>query len=663
MAVAPGTKIELADMLTLGALAQTKTGVSIAGGYHFIGRTNEVDHAVEGPSVAGWLNLDHLDRAGLLIGDVVVNTRFPNAIQSSKGWRLTGYPWNDPTKWVNAQYRVGTFTEMHTAPPPTNGVRFWTTDFQQLYIRRNNDWILFGGWRTELLEIQTKLKTHAKFNFLDPAQTSTFVGYARAAIVSDRVLCDNPWFTSGAGRPIRQADYDNAGSFPPDVAEVPSNARNDVNSLGDDALERELLHYGGAGAGWKLEMVPQLSHLGGLTGFRLMGAGGRVKARLTNIVDALGNRIFPGLTSVTRSGAVGPPTVGVSLTGSMAGIATHYLDIQPAFGNPNLYVVGFHVYINGDMAPGTCTIGADLTLSPGWTWDQAPTAAFKTMAVPGQGAAYPLWVDVDLANASQEHAAIAVDGRPIYTTGILRDDILCLHLPGYSPPGFPQRTTERCDRFAYYSPNSAVLKPVDNDAFPSIGKRVPVGVIGDKGFYPGYNAPSVVPEDEDTATVDVAVNDRGAPGTGGLCKTIPFVKHSLTATAPRWTTDVPVQFALVEVVVQRRPVLVGEFHVMPTLPDHPTLALTVQIGWYAVGEDGQFQSTGINIDLAANVNVGRWRGLLPIKTDRALVYDSSEGVTVTALTADWSGTVIRTAEQVPMRAAYHIETMRLLHAI
>jgi hypothetical protein len=92
--------------------------------------------------------------------------------------------------------------------------------------------------------------------------------------------------------------------------------------------------------------------------------------------------------------------------------------------------------------------------------------------------------------------------------------------------------------------------------------------------------------------------------------------------------------------------------------------LTVQIGWYAVGEDGQFQSAGINIELAANVNVARWRGVLPVKTDRALVYDCTEAVNVTCLTADWdSATTITSATVPPMRAAYYTETQRLLQAI
>jgi hypothetical protein len=48
MAVNPGSKIELADLLALGTLAQTKIGIS--GGYHFLGRTNTVDHAIEAPT-------------------------------------------------------------------------------------------------------------------------------------------------------------------------------------------------------------------------------------------------------------------------------------------------------------------------------------------------------------------------------------------------------------------------------------------------------------------------------------------------------------------------------------------------------------------------------------------------------------------------------------
>jgi hypothetical protein len=539
---------------------------------------------------------------------------------------------------------------------PTNGVVFYATDSNEKYIRRANAWQPYVSWRRELVFIQTKLASHARFNFFDPGLTSTFVGFSRAAIVSDRVLCPNAWITSGEGRYIRRANYDVEGGFPP--AEDPE-ARNDFNSLGDFALEREVLHYGGNGATWKLEMVPQLSHVGGLTGFQLLGAGGHVRARLTNMVDVFGQRTYPGLNHIRQVSGTAPAAVTVGLTGTMAGIASYHLQINSVFGDPTLRQVEFHIYINGVMAPGTCTIGATLALPAGWQWNVPPASAYMPM-----GNAYPLWIDVGLGNVSQEHAAISVDGRPIYTTGVLRDDILCLHLPGYSPPGYPQRTTERCDRYAYYSPNADVRKQINNDILPGIGKRVPTGVVGDKGFYPSHALPSVEPTDPEAEAVTVAVNDHGAPNATGSCKTVPFVKHGPGATAPRWTEEQPKQFAIVEVVVQRRPIQSGDFHVMPTLPDHPTTALTVQIGWYAVGEDGQFQSAGINIELAANVNVARWRGVLPVKTDRALVYDCTEAVNVTCLTADWdSATTITSATVPPMRAAYYTETQRLLQAI
>jgi hypothetical protein len=56
--------------------------------------------------------------------------------------------------------------------------------------------------------------------------------------------------------------------------------------------------------------------------------------------------------------------------------------------------------------------------------------------------------------------------------------------------------------------------------------------------------------------------------------------------------------------------------------------------------------------------------VLPVKTDRALVYDCTEAVNVTCLTADWdSATTITSATVPPMRAAYYTETQRLLQAI
>jgi len=265
-----------------------------------------------------------------------------------------------------------------------------------------------------------------------------------------------------------------------------------------------------------------------------------------------------------------------------------------------------------------------------------------------------------------------VDGRPIYTTGILPDNILCKHLSGYSPPGFPQRTTERCDRFAYYSPNAGVRRSINNDILPAIGKRVPCGWVGDiihrpgGSFFPGFNAASAEPNDSEVEQVEVAVNPHGPhPGQfQGACKTVPFVKHHSTAASRRFaTTGDPEPFAIQEIVVQRRPVLVGDFHVLPKLPDHPTEALRVMIGYYAAGADGEFASTGVNIDLPANVNVMKWRGVLVVVSDRGLVYDCDEDVTVTALASFNLGQEITSAENGPQRAGYYIETERLLQAV
>jgi hypothetical protein len=410
MAVAQGTKIELADMQTLGALAQTKAGVGIPGGYHFIGKTITVDHATESPTVAGWLNLDYLDRAGLLIGDVVINTRFPNATQAVKGWRLTGYPWNDPTKWVNAQYRVGTTSQMF-ATAPTNGVRFWATDTRELYIRRSNTWELFHGWATELLKIQTALKTHSRFNLLDPARTATFQGYSRTAIVSDRGLCAVSWISSGP----RVRDYGTAepiDAFEPrytPAVETGGGADfsldNTANTVGDSALQRELLHFGGNGATWKMDMIPQLSHVGGLSGFRLAGEGCYVRGRLSNMplgIDGFPN--WPGQNAVLWVGSGSRPPVfsSITLQGSMASISTYHTATATDPGNFNRIKTEFHIYINGVMPPGDCTIGATITLGAGWVWENNLSPFYLPMAgVTNGGVVYPVWVEAGIGNVSQ----------------------------------------------------------------------------------------------------------------------------------------------------------------------------------------------------------------------------------------------------------------------
>lgn len=661
MAVAPGTKIELADLTTLATLANSKLGA--AGPFQFLGRHNTVDHAVEAPTVAGWLNLDHLSRAGLLIGDVVINTRFPLTTQASKGWRLTAYPWNTPANWVNAQYRVGTFAEM-AGTAPGNGTRWFTTDGLEVYLRRAGAWVRWDGPRAELLRIQTVLATHTRFNLLT---SSTFQGYSRAAIVSERLLCPAPTMSSGAGRSIRRANYDDADvTHHPD----PDAGGNHLNSLGDDALEREVLHFGGPGATWKMEMVPQLGHLQGMSGFQLVGgSGGHVRGRVTHMPD----RLYPGRGHILRNGGVGAPgAFTVQLQGTMAPIATHYLQTGQA-GSADRYFVDFHVYVNGFMGVGDCTISATLTLPTGWQWETQPLTDFMPTTFPFEGVpdvVYTMWVDVGLGNVSQEYTpAVSVDGRPIYTTGILRDDVMCLHLAGYSPPGFPQKATERCDRFAYYSPNADVKPFVNENILPSIGKRVPIGWQGDLqpdpgSFYPGFSGPSAEPTIEDAEQVEVAVNRRG--GQQGECKTVPFVKHSAESTARLFGTsgETP-RFMITEIVVQRRPVLIGDFYRMPKLPANPTAALTIQIGYYEVGEDGQFQSTGINIELPENVNVARWRGVMMVVSDRGLVYDCGEDddVTVTALCGFPQGQTITTAANPPMRAWYYLETQRLLQAI
>jgi hypothetical protein len=151
---------------------------------------------------------------------------------------------------------------------------------------------------------------------------------------------------------------------------------------------------------------------------------------------------------------------------------------------------------------------------------------------------------------------------------------------------------------------------------------------------------------------------------------VPFARHFPGQEARLFGTATPQRFVITEITVQRRPVLKGDFHVMPTLPDNPTAALQVMIGYYEAGDDGSFVSAGVTIELPANVNVVKWRGVMMVVSDRGLIYDCTEEVTVTALSAHAFlgeiipfGQVITSVQNPPMRAAYYIETMRLLQAI
>jgi hypothetical protein len=553
-----------------------------------------------------------------------------------------------------------------------------------LYVFRNANerWVAYRGWLTELTRLQQVASRASTLNLNDPSRTSVHRGWAKKALVSERHVTGVTFEDFGGANehqagtyfgttPYRSASYDDITG----ATLFPIGPEAHSNRGGIAVKEVEVIHTGGDGAQWSLDMFPQVSHGGGLTGFRLHGAGGHVRARLTNLVDPLGRRPFPGLGSIRRVSGSNAASVAVNLEGTMAGISTPHLVVTP-FGGGSAATVEFHIYVNGFMPPGLCTIGASgFTLPTGWVWDIGLTTEYLPMDGPDASRrVFPLWVEVDLPNESRALAHGADEtGQTIYTSGILPDTNYCTSYVTPHPTNLirADENTAGLILFADGSGHALGLRTVIARSFPGglLGEAEDSGV---RLFGPGYNAP-VDGTLENFEEVEIAVNTRGFFDSGGsrFLKTYPFVKHP---DDPDDYDDLNYESLgrvptgeITEIVVQRQPVLVDDYYVMPRLPDNPTGALVVEVGYYAAGAVGTFRSLGIIINLAANVNVARWNGFLVMNTTRPLVYRCAERVNITAQWTLRGGTGFNNPDASglspaawPLYAEYYLNTQRLI---